>query len=124
MAIGLHKVPHFTAHLKKWFVMLLQDAELTAIGFEHPESDVHPGMASLIVDYAKQAAETKQVIFTTHSPDVIEGISAGSIRVVEKIDGVTRVGPLDASQRQVVEDGLFGLNELVRIEGLKMAAGL
>jgi AAA domain, putative AbiEii toxin, Type IV TA system/AAA domain len=101
---------------------LMQDSDMSVIAFEHPEDGIHPGMASLLVDYAQETAVQSQVILSTHSPDVLHLVEPRSIRVVEKRDGFTSVGPLETNQIELVEDGLFGLDELLRIEGLRPAS--
>lgn len=90
---------------------------------EEPEVSVHLGVAGLLYDVLRDAAEKGSVLLTTHSADLLDAASDEEILVCEYVDGVTRVGPLDPVQRQVVKDGLFSLAELMRSEPLRMKQG-
>lgn len=98
---------------------LLQEPALTLIGVEEPELTVHPGALPLLFDYLKQASNTSQVIVTTHSPDLLEHFDADDVRVVDRVNGVTYVSPMDDSQLAAVKSRLLSLGDLVRMEGLK-----
>jgi len=41
------------------------------IAIDEPETGLHPSMLPIIADYAREAATRTQVIFTTHSPDLL-----------------------------------------------------
>lgn len=90
---------------------------------EEPEVSVHPGAARFLYEVLREAAEKGAVLITTHSPDLLDAASHEEIMVCEYSDGITRMGPLDPAQRQVVKDGLFSLAELMRSEPLRMKQG-
>lgn len=87
---------------------------------EEPEVSVHVGAAKFLHDVLREAADKGAVLITTHSADLLDAASDEEIFVCEYVDGVTRVGPLDSAQRQVVKEGLFSLAELMRSEPLRM----
>lgn len=98
---------------------LRQDPPLTVVGIEEPELTVHPGAIRLIVDHIREATKSSQVIVTTHSPELLDQVSAEEVRVVERRDGVTTVQPMAEEQKDLVKRGLLTLGEVLRTEGLK-----
>ncbi len=92
------------------------------IGVEEPELTVHPGAIRLLYDFLLQATGRSQVIVTTHSPELLDLVDADCVRVVERdAEGRTRVGRMDATQREVVTRRLMTLGEIMRTEGLRQA---
>lgn len=87
---------------------------------EEPEANVHPGAAALIYDVLEAASKRGDVLITTHSPDLLDAAKDETILVCRYVDGVTRIGPLDSGQRQLVREGLFRLAELMRAEPLRI----
>jgi predicted ATPase len=98
---------------------LLQKPRPELVAIEEPELTVHPGALRLLYDYIKEGSLEGQVVLTTHSPDLLTELSADEVRVVERVDDETRVAPLDESQRDVVNRGLFSLGDVMRSEGLR-----
>jgi type I restriction enzyme M protein len=87
---------------------------------EEPERSVHLGAAGFLYEVLREAADQGAVLVTTHSADLLDAARDEEILVCEYADGVTRVGPLDPSQRQIVKEGLFSLSELMRSEPLRI----
>jgi predicted ATPase len=87
---------------------------------EEPEATIHPGALGVILDALKEAAETTQLIVTTHCPDVLdaEWIEDRHIRMVDWKDGATRVSPLAESSRSALRDKLMSPGELLRANAL------
>lgn len=98
---------------------LLQSSSLSVIGLEEPELTVHPGALPLLCDFIREASRNRQVILTTHSPDLLDRFNVEEVRVVERQDGKTRIAPLDRGQHEAVRDHLLTLGEILRTEGLK-----
>lgn len=46
------------------------------IAIDEPETGLHPGMLPIIAEYAVAAAQTSQVILTTHSPQFLDAFDA------------------------------------------------
>lgn len=100
----------------------MQKDELLII--EEPEANIHAGAAGLIFDVLKEASRQGSVLITTHSPELLDAAHDEDIVVCSYSDGVTRLGPLDSAQRQLVRDGLFKLAELMRAGPLRIEGDL
>lgn len=88
------------------------------LAFEEPELYVHPGMLAVLAElFAAKSAE-KQILLTTHSPELLDYLPPESFLVVEKTDGETVVGPLADYQIETVRQKLFTPGELLRMQGL------
>lgn len=101
---------------------LYQTTAISTLAVEEPELSVHPGALAVLSDVIKEAATRSQVIITTQSPDLISHFRADELRVVERVDGQTRIGPIDEVQRETINDQLFSAGDLLRIEGLHVAS--
>ncbi len=99
-----------------------QETPHALIAIEEPESSIHPGALAVLSDVIKEAATRNQVIITTQSPDLISHFRADELRVVERVDGQTRIGPIDEVQRETINDQLFSAGDLLRIEGLHVSS--
>ncbi|MEW5957223.1 MAG: AAA family ATPase [Chloroflexota bacterium] len=100
---------------------LYQDPPRPLIAIEEPELTIHPGALGVLRDVLLEASRRSQIIITTHSPDLITGFPADVLRVVEKENGMTKVGPVTQSQQEAIAEKLFSPGELMRIEGLRLA---
>lgn len=87
---------------------------------EEPEVNIHPGAATLLFEILQSASRRGTVLLTTHSPDLLDATRDEQILVCHYSKGVTRVGPLETAQRQLVRDGLFSIAELMRTEPLRI----
>jgi predicted ATPase len=97
---------------------LVQEPALTMIGIEEPEQTVHAGVIPILVDFLREASLSSRVVVTTHSPDLLDLVPASGIRVVDRIDGTTRVAQLDDGQQSLVRERLTSVGELLRTQGL------
>jgi len=86
---------------------------------EEPEVNLHPGAANVVYDVLHGASRRGAVLVTTHSPELLDHSAEDSILVCEYTDGVTKIGPLATSQRELVRNGLFSTAELMRSEDLR-----
>lgn len=93
-------------------------ASARVLAFEEPESNIHPGMLAVLAELFEEASLSKQILLTTHSPELLDFLPVESFRVVEKVNGETRVGPLATDQAEIVRQKLFTPGELLRNEGL------
>ncbi|MBN1583630.1 MAG: AAA family ATPase [Anaerolineae bacterium] len=100
---------------------LYQEPSRPLIALEEPELTIHPGAAGLLWEEIQAASERCQILITTHSPDLLDMCSAEQVRVVEKIDGITHIGAIDAEQRQIIAKRLFAPGQLLRAQGLYRA---
>lgn len=78
---------------------------------DEPELGLHPYAINLLADMLKQVAETKQVIVSTQSVELLNAFEPQDVVVVERIDGATMLQRLDEAGLQ---DWLtdYGLGEL------------
>lgn len=102
-------------------VAALQMRQHELLIVEEPEVAVHIGAASFLYGVLREAADKGAVLLTTHSADLLDAAREEEILVCEYAQGVTKVGPLDENQREIVREGLFSLAELMRSEPLRMA---
>jgi predicted ATPase len=100
---------------------LYQSAELSLIGIEEPESTVHPAVSDLLIEVLQDAANRRQILFTTHSPEILDEklLSGDQIRVVEAIKGNTIISPLTESNREVIRRKLYTPGELLRSDEIE-----
>jgi predicted ATPase len=86
------------------------------IGLEEPEIALHPAAASVLLSALREGARHCQVLVTSHSPDLLdnEDISSESLLAVDNVDGLTRIGCIDAAGRAALRDKLFTPGELLR----------
>ncbi len=86
------------------------------VGIEEPESTVHPGAARVLMDALLEASAKTQVIFTTHSPDLLdhEAIQSENIRAVSNFDGTTVIAPADNASISAIKDKLYTPGDLLR----------
>lgn len=90
------------------------------IGIEEPEASLHPAAARVLLDALKEASERRQIIATTHSPDLLddESVQAEEILAVRYLRGRSYVGPLDQVGRKALADSLFTAGELLQKDHL------
>ncbi len=102
---------------------MYQPDQASLIAVEEPESTVHPAAADVLVDVLRAGSRRSQVLVTTHSPDILDSnsIASAEIRVVEKVEGRTEVGPLGARSREAIRDLLYLPGELLRMDELDRA---
>ena len=91
------------------------------IGLEEPESGLHPAATEVLVDSFREAAEHRQILITSHSPDLLdnESISDSEIVAVVAEDGRSSLGPLDQTGRSVLRDHLYTAGQLLRMHQLR-----
>lgn len=91
------------------------------VGIEEPEIALHPAAAAALLEALRDAARKKQVITTSHSPDLLDDkhLDVDSILAVEAHDGNTVIAPIDEVGRSVVRDKLFTTGELLRRDQLQ-----
>jgi predicted ATPase len=89
------------------------------LALEEPENALHPGALAVLSDVLYEASRQHQIITTTQSPDLISRFKADELLVVERINGISEIGPVEDMQREAVEEKLFTSGDLMRIEGLR-----
>ena len=91
------------------------------IGIEEPEGTIHPGAAAVLMDAILEASKTRQIVLSTHSPELIDhpGIKDNNILVVTSTMNETRIGLADNASRQAIRDNLLTAGELLRANQLE-----
>lgn len=94
----------------------------TLIGLEEPEGALHPGAAAHVMRALHQASEQRQIVVTTHSPELLdnEDIHADSILAVESLEGTTMIAGVDEVTRQQIQEHLFTAGELLRLGQIQL----
>jgi predicted ATPase len=90
------------------------------VGIEEPESALHPAAAGLLLDALRDASEARQVLVTTHSPDLLDSpmIRPEELLAVRAVDGVTTIGKVDDAGHKAIKEALFTPGELLRVDQL------
>lgn len=89
---------------------------------EEPERNIHPQLAAGLVEMMKEASQKKQIIVTTHSPEIVKYAGIENILLVSRDDNgfsaITR--PADKKEMRIFLQNQIGLDELY-VQNLLMA---
>jgi predicted ATPase len=93
---------------------------LSTVGIEEPESALHPAAAGVLLDALRDASERRQVIVTSHSPDLLDrhDFEFSELRAVRSVAGATVIGELDAAGALALREDLYTPGELLRTDQL------
>lgn len=82
--------------------LLMQPSHLLpdTVLIDEPELGLHPYAINLLADMLKQVAETKQVIVSTQSVELLNAFEAQDVVVVERVNGATTLTRLDETALQ------------------------
>jgi predicted ATPase len=101
------KSSHSSADLSEGTLKLLMLIAILAnpargdfVAIDEPETYLHPAMFPIIAELAATAAESSQVVMTTHSPQFLDALGANSpvTTVVELVEGATQLRILDPKE--------------------------
>lgn len=100
---------------------VLQRGHASLVAIEEPESTVHPAAAEVVFDVLLDASKKKQVLVTTHSPDLLDSklLSDEEIRAVTMKSGSTQIGPVTEAGRAAIAKRLYTPGELLRLDELE-----
>ena len=81
---------------------------------EEPERNIHPSLISKIVAMMKDASRGKQIIVTTHNPEVVRHADIGDVLLVSRNgDGFSTISrPSESEEVKVFLQNEMGLEEL------------
>jgi predicted ATPase len=101
------------------------DGGYTPIGIEEPETALHPAATGVLLDALQTASRTRQVLVTSHSPDLLDtsAIGIGSLLAVRADSGDTRIGPVDEPTARALMESLYTPGELLRVDQLQPDTG-
>ncbi|MBM4284240.1 MAG: DUF2813 domain-containing protein [Deltaproteobacteria bacterium] len=96
---------------------LYQPGNPRVIAIEEPEATVHPAAMEVIVEVVLDAIHEKQILLTTHSPDILDfkSLSDENIRVVMREKNCTIISRISPSGRDAIKKHLYSPGELMRI---------
>ncbi|MFH1076434.1 MAG: AAA family ATPase [Pseudomonadota bacterium] len=88
----------------------------SVIAMEEPEATVHPAVAELLVEVLKSTSEEKQVLLTTHSPEILDykNLQQDDVMSVSSDRNNTIIAPLSEANKRAVREKLFSLGDLHR----------
>ncbi len=92
--------------------LYFDDKALTII--EEPERNIHPYLISKVMDMMKDASKSKQIIVTTHSPEVVKHADLKDILLVSRDkDGFSTISrPSEKKEVKIFLKNELGLDEL------------
>lgn len=91
-------------------------------GIEEPETALHPAAAGALIDALREAANSTQIIVTTHSADLLDHIGlddADQILSVVAREGRTLISRIDAASREALNKHLYSAGELLRLDQIE-----
>jgi predicted ATPase len=93
-------------------VRLLLRRNITCLLIEEPETAVHPGLLSKLLALMDSYGYGRQIVVSTHSPQVVDWCEPEQLRLVERREGKTQVHSLsredlDRVRRYLHEEGTF-----------------
>lgn len=99
---------------------VLQPQSSSVLLIEEPEATIHPAAVELVTQILLDAAQERQVLITTHSPDILDfkELSDQQIRAVSLEHGHTVIAPLSQASRQAIRERLYTPGELLRMNEL------
>src|SRR3990170_4657275 len=93
-----------------------QPGPYSVVAVEEPEATVNPAVAEIVVEVLMDAAHEKQVLLTSHSPDILDykELTDNQIRVVAMEHGRTLIAPVSQAGRAAIQERLYTPGELLR----------
>jgi len=107
-----------TIQLLALLTALYQHRLPSLLAVEKPEKEILSRQLGLCNDILQEAKIRYQTLVTTHSPDLLNDFPVESFLVLEKEEGVSKIGPLSSEQQEAATNKTFSLGELMQIEGL------
>lgn len=108
-----------TVNMLALIVALYFEGESGIIIIEEPERNLHPRLMSKIVEMAKEVSKEKQIIITTHNPELVKYSEVDYVLFAQRTsDGFTQISkPSDNFMVQQFIDSDLGLDDLF-VKGL------
>ena len=97
-------------------LVALYDPRTTMLVLEEPENSVHSWILRNIIDAAGSASNRKQIMFTTHSPIVVNSLQVDNVWVMWRNNGESQLARLRSFDKNIVEaidDGEIEMFDLV-----------
>lgn len=97
--LSLGQLSRGTQQMLYLMLGLLLDRSSTML-VEQPEDGIHPALLVKLIDLLKVNADPTQVILASHSPTVLSQLRPTDVRLVDIVDGATRVRALTEAEVQ------------------------
>ena len=109
-----------TLRLLALLLAVYQPRRPSVVAIEEPEATVHPAITELVVEVLMDAAYKRQILVTTHSPDILDQkeLSDKQIRAVTWEEGETLICPVSKASRDAIRERLYTPGELLRVDEL------
>lgn len=93
------------------------------VGIEEPETALHPSATGALMDALREAAESTQILITTHSPDLLDRCDPDrdTLLAVQADRGTTEIGSIDDAGLSAIQDHLYSAGDLLRMDQLRVA---
>jgi predicted ATPase len=103
------------------FQVAIAPPGIPMVAIEEPEVAVHPGAALRLMDALLEASRSRQLLLTTHSPDLLDhpGLNVESVIAVQSSGGTSVLGPVEVATRDAVRQNLYTVGELLRLEQVR-----
>jgi predicted ATPase len=90
--------------------------QLSLVGLEEPEANLHPAAADVLLDALLEASQTVPIIAATHSADLLDrkDLPPKSILAVAMREGETIIGPIEEAEMEILQKRLYTAGELLR----------
>jgi predicted ATPase len=87
------------------------------VGIEEPEAALHPAAAGALVEALREASASRQVIVTSHSPDLLDEVDVGreALLAVTATGGESLIAPIAEAEREALRTRLYTAGELLRM---------
>lgn len=95
--LSLGQLSRGTQQMLYLMLALLFDRSSTML-VEQPEDGIHPALLAKLIDLLKVNADPTQIILASHSPTVLSQLQPADVRLVEMVDGSTRVRALTEAE--------------------------
>jgi predicted ATPase len=98
-------------------VLYFDRAGITII--EEPERNIHPRLISRVVDMMKDASTTRQIVTTTHNPELVKHADLADLLLVSRGEnGFSRISrPAENEELKIFLENELGVDELY-VQGL------
>lgn len=108
-----------TVNMLALIIALYFEGESGIIVIEEPERNLHPQLMSKIVEMAKEVSKEKQIIITTHNPELVKYSEVKHVLFAQRtLEGFTKISkPSDNFMVQQFIDSDLGLDDLF-VKGL------
>ncbi len=82
-------------------LVALYDPRTTMLVLEEPENSIHTWILRTLMEAAREAAQSKQILLTTHSRTVVDSVRPKQVWVMWRAEGESRLSQLSALSTEI-----------------------